>query len=303
MFRWIFICLGLLSVSRAHADGYLPTSWGIRVTLKDGAVKTGYVDWYDGGGRDFNSEFRQATRNNPWILNYPRKDEIPKDSCGECNDQVFLLWTDFHLWLGDRSEGPGMPPNDLGLFEQIFSTTSPVTVTAFAKESIENIPFGKIRSVEMDPTKSAKIDMCMPSYDAQQRENLLHGKVLHRIDEGVITYLFYDSSFGPVEWLSDKLYGTRAIFNGKVDGFSPGKLNALDPWNIHSKYIFQRMDCPDTPMFKALAGLMEKKAFQENNLGKDRKKYADYDDKYFSQPKTVPIPGLITVWSGCLDDE
>ena len=305
MLRWAFILVGLLAVTQAHADGYMPTSWGFRVTLKYGATETGYTSWYDGGSVSFYGDFLRAASNHPWILDYPRKTEIPKVDCGVCTDQVFLLWADYHIWLGDRTEGPGLPPtNDLGLFKEFFSITSPVTVTAFVKESIEDIPFGKIKSIEMEASKSEKVDMCIPTYDAKVRDTLLHGKVLHRIEEGGDTFLFYDPAFGPVEWLSDEFCGDREVFNGKVDGYALGEMSGTYPFQgampIPESY-FRPEAYPDSPMFRALADLVTKKVWQQNHLRSDWKKYRDYANKNFQASMTKPIPGLI--WIGGCDSD
>jgi hypothetical protein len=305
--RWALIFLGLLACAHVHADGYVPTSWGIRIALKDGTVKTGYTDWYDGGGRSFNLEFDQAARNNPWILNYPRKSEIPKVECGGCNDQIFLLWADFHLWLGDRQEGSGMPENDLGLYREIFTITSPVSVTAFVKESIEDIPFEKIRSIEMDPSKSEKINLCIPALSAQERETLQHGKVLHSLEYEDCTYLFYDSTFGPVEWLKNNFHNCidpgDNYFTAKIDGYSLGDVSVPGGrWKPPFVFTYHRGEFPDNPLFRTLADLMEKKAWQENHLRGDRKAYNQYSDENFPTVQANPLPGFIVTSLYCGDD-
>jgi len=299
--RCVLALFALLMASVAlKADGYCGYTWGVKVTLKDGAEKSGYVSWCDGGsgGNAFDDFRSPQSKNHAWAVNFPRANEIPKVNCYECDDSVFLLWAEYAIWCGQNGHTPSFG-DKLWLMGEIVNITKGVTATAIVSDAVSEVSISDIRAIALAPELSLRIDTCLPNFSRKQIEYLEGGKVLHTVsdeEDYADPARLYDPAVGPKEWLSSlcakgSVESTYVIVDGhRIWGAHPGQERPA---------AYVPGDYPDTPMYRELAEIIKSKVWQSNHLSGKQDEYKKYSQEHFKALSKDQLESIVTVGVDC----
>jgi hypothetical protein len=220
--------LGLIA-SAAMADLELPCTFGVRIVMTDGTVKSGYVAWVDDESA-FGALMSRDAATKQAANAYPRQAEVPRGyggmDCGQEGQKLFELWLDYSSWCASKGVGtvplqfmgmiteearPAMPPQFVFKTPVAVPDTFYVGVADAGNEAgqLEAIPFSSVQSVRADPTLDvSEAAYTIETMTAKQMHLLRNTQVLHVVEqtdiyqEHVTTY-FFDASVGPIDWLND----------------------------------------------------------------------------------------------------